>query len=457
VEPGRRGRTQHHGASRALIVTAVPLAAVAALGGAPTAATFPLLLAAAFAFLINGGSDLLSRDTRWLDAALVAFLAGAVLQFVLLPTDVIAAISPATPRVQSVLLLDVPRPWRSLSIDSTLTRDSVASAASALLVFWAARYAFGRRRLRAAARLVAIAGGAIAVVGLVQQITSPRLLLWTWSLQDPGAHPYGPFVNRNHFATWLLMALALTAGYLVVHLRSHRVSRRSRRLLVHDVLADGTALLLGASAAVMTIALFAAGSRGALAGLAAAIVTALVLSRRAGVSRRALFTAAAIVIAMLGVAAWINADILAGRLIAGTEVSRGTIWRETIPVIRDFPLTGTGLGTYRSAMTVYQQSKSELLFNQAHNEYLQLAAEGGLLLTIPAVVAVLAWLGLAIDRLGSDRRDVAVLRVAALAAMTGVATQCIWDATLRMPANAMLFALLAAVVTHRKSTGDTSD
>jgi O-antigen ligase len=182
-----------------------------------------------------------------------------------------------------------------------------------------------------------------------------------------------------------------------------------------------------------------------------------VLSRRAGVSRRALFTGTGVVIVVLGGAAWINADILAGRLIGGTEVSRGTIWRETIPVIRDFPLTGTGLGTYRSAMTVYQQSKSELLFNQAHNEYLQLVAEGGLLLTIPAVAAFLAWLGLAIDRRGGDRRDVAVLRVAALAAMAGVATQCIWDATLRMPANAMLFALLAAVVTHRKSTAGTAD
>ena len=49
---------------------------------------------------------------------------------------------------------------------------------------------------------------------------------------------------------------------------------------------------------------------------------------------------------------------------------------ETLPIIRDFPLTGTGAGTFPTAMLVYQQSDRRLFFNQAHNHYLQFAAEG---------------------------------------------------------------------------------
>ena len=73
------------------------------------------------------------------------------------------------------------------------------------------------------------------------------------------------------------------------------------------------------------------------------------------------------------------------------------IWRETLPVVRDVWLAGTGAGTYQKAMMVYQQSERTVYFNQPHNHYLQVAAEGGLLLAGAVSLALAAFARIAVS------------------------------------------------------------
>jgi O-antigen ligase len=127
---------------------------------------------------------------------------------------------------------------------------------------------------------------------------------------------------------------------------------------------------------------------------------------------------------------------------------RFTIWRETWPMARDFPFTGIGVGAFERGMSLYQQSTRLLFFNHAHNEYLQVIVEGGLLMAVPAAVAVVT-AGLAIrSRLQGDRTPMFWIRAGAASAMIAAAVQSIWDTGLRMPANAALFALAAAIALH---------
>ena len=77
--------------------------------------------------------------------------------------------------------------------------------------------------------------------------------------------------------------------------------------------------------------------------------------------------------------------------------SRLTIWRESLPMLRDFWLTGTGAGTYAEAMTLYQQSRFWVgsmqrwaHFNNAHSHYVQVASEGGLLVGLPVAAGARA-------------------------------------------------------------------
>jgi O-antigen ligase len=158
-----------------------------------------------------------------------------------------------------------------------------------------------------------------------------------------------------------------------------------------------------------------------------------------------------------------NAGALADRVgetIAGGIGGRRVIWSDTWRMVQDFWLTGIGAGAYQRGMLVYQQHlRGQFYFNHAHNEYLQLAAEGGVLLGIPVAVALLTGIRQTVGRLRRDDTPIFWIRAGAASGMLAVGVQSLWETGLRMPANAALFALLAAVALHdagdrhRTSTG----
>lgn len=436
-------------------MSAVALGALAALGGAYPSATIPILVGAALAFLVSG-ARVGSGDTRVLDLSLVALAAGAVLQILPLPAGLAASISPHLDTLRDALRLDPGGQPATLSVDPRLTRAGLASLASVLLLFWAAREAFGRRGVRSAARAVAWSGFALTVITLVQRATAPDRLMWWWMPADPGAQPFGPFVNRNHLGTWLVMAVALTAGYLVAHTRSQAQGPTSMRLRVRDWLADGNGLFLSGAIAMMLLGIAATLSRAAILGTVAALAAGTLIGgvHLRGRGARVAVAAAAIVLAA---AVWPNREGLARKFDAVTTASRLDIWRETLPVVRDFWLTGTGVGTYGPAMLQYQKRMREVHLNQAHSEYLQVAAEGGLLLLVPTAVAAFAVLHLARRRIKDDTRAMAWLRIGAAAGLAGVAVQGLFETGLRIPANALLAALLAAILLHGQRPSATAD
>jgi O-antigen ligase len=130
--------------------------------------------------------------------------------------------------------------------------------------------------------------------------------------------------------------------------------------------------------------------------------------------------------------------------------SRAEIWRQTVPIVRDFPLFGAGAGAFRRAMLVYQQSDRALFFNQAHNQVLQIAAEGGVVLLLLAAIAAVA-LGRQIAvRLASDRSPMFWIRLGAAAGIAGVLVQSLWETGLRIPANGLLFAVNCAIASFEE-------
>lgn len=437
----------------ALIVVAVPLGAVAAFGGVYASSTFPLLVAAVLAFLglTRGALASAADGHRAIDLSLIAFLAAIGVQLLPLPAAAVELLSPNLEPVRTRLTLTGDAAWRSLSLDPAITRTSLASAATAVLTFWTARDVFGRGGVRTAVRAIGLAGLVVALVTAAQRATAPDTLLWAWNVTTPSANPFGPFIYRNAFASWLIMAAAATTGYTITHVRSYELLRISSfRLALRNVLADGTGLVFGGAAAIMLLTLISSLSRGGLIGSAAAVVVGHLLARGRSVGRDGGTRLSVLLVALvLGAGVVMNLVGLAERLAVGSEASRTTIWRETLPVVTDFPLTGTGMGTYARSMLVYQRTTPDILFNHAHSEYVQMVAEGGALVTVPALVVLVAFVALARRRVGADRREMLWVRLASAAGMAGVGVQCLFDSTLRTPANALLFALLAALVVYQ--------
>jgi O-antigen ligase len=409
------------------------------------------------------------RSWRLLDAALIAIALAIVVQLLPLPAAAVNALSPGAARIRSALqftpLTPGPGDLTTLSVDRTSTAGAFGVVALGILSFWVARALFSSGgHTRAFCRALAVIGAVAAVAALVQKAVTPKLLLFTIEPLARSTNPFGAFTNRNHMAAWLLLIAAPLAGYLIARMRIHDEDFRGHwRPWFKHFLVSGMALTAIALATVIGV-LLATLSRSGMIGLGAAAVVAWRLGQpRMSIERSTLpvrlgVAGVALLVAML----FIDIDGWATRLQetfaeAPESFSRTTIWRETVPIIRDFWLTGTGAGTYADAMTQYQQSRIWVgsmqrwaHFNNAHSHYLQLLSEGGVLLAFPVLVAFFTFVKLARAAVLADKGEMFWVRVGATAGLAGLAVQSIWEVALTMPANAVLAGVLAGLVLYQR-------
>jgi hypothetical protein len=432
-----------------------------AVAGVYVWASAPLVVAAATlaaAFRPRIGS---STETRLLDHALVASAVAVALQLSPLPLSLLTFISPKAETVRSGLLLrsvpEAAQGWAPASLAPGSTAYALALVVTSLVVFWTARQVCAQGGTRPLVRAVAMIGLLAAVVAIVQQAGDPTLIYGRWMPRDEGARPFGPFVNRNHFATWVLMAFPLAAGYVAASVSAHKPGRRiaSEMAAVLQGL-GGSAAWAAAAAAVMTIGLMASTSRSGLIGLSVSLIAAAWIGRRRMDRRARLWGLTGAMVFATVVFAYVNLQPLLQRVEETLTVGAGgrpQIWRQTLPMVHDFWMTGTGLGTYQTAMLVYQQMNRAVFVNQAHNQYLQLLAEGGLLAAVPVLTSLFAFFGLFRRRFRADSSPSAWIRIGAITGIVAVAVQSFWETGLRMPANGVLFAVAAAIAVHRPAGG----
>jgi O-antigen ligase len=395
------------------------------------------------------------RGTRWLDLALLAYVSGVALQRVPLPPGLRLGLSPALRAVDLQLRVDAPLipgadTLHALSVNPHGTTLSLLVAAGVVLTFWCARAIFARGGVRFGVRAVAAMGFALAVFGIAQHTTAPHSFYGTTVPRQ--VSPFGPYLNHSDFATWLVMGLLLTSGYLIARLHSGHSGTDAPRLpasLAESF--DNRAMWLSTAAAAMAAGLVVGLSRSGLIAALAGLATLWLLSSARMERRGRAWLLGAFGLLVVAALAFANTTAVAGRI---DETIRGiggrtAIWRATWPMAKDFWLTGIGAGAYERAMVVYQPSPHETFFNHAHNDYLQVLSEGGVLLALPAAAVVVAGIIGIRRRLRDDRTSIYWVRAGAASGLVAVAVQSIWEVGLRVPANALLFAVLAGIALHR--------
>ena len=434
---------------------------LASIGGRYAWPVLPGLIAAAGLFLLSGARVGADPGTRSLDAVVIAALAFIGLQLAPLPPAIVAALSPETPNLQDAYALAPLGTWRPLSIHPSATRAGFAVALAAALVFWAAREAFSRGGSRA--RPSAGVGG-VRVRPRVARAARDRATHGALAVDRPRS-ARGPLrtVRRSQPARDVA-----GPGHqprrrlpLAMHVRAHMTDcmrRGSHATLV--ALSDGGALAMLGCLAAMLLTLAATLSRSGFVALVAAAVVGASLGRRD--RTRGLWMGMAAAAALLAVAAWLNLQGLVQRVMSTLApanpdaVSRLTIWRDTLRIVRAFPFVGTGQGTFADAMFVYQQTARQVLFNHAHDEYLQLLTEGGVVMLLLVVLGLVLLARAVQHRLDGDESSHRFVRIGAAAGLAAVAVQSIWETGLRAPANLLLAALLAAlaVVERREPSSE---
>src|SRR5204863_544824 len=274
----------------------------------------------------------------------------------------------------------IPGPNRPLSIEPADTLLALIVVASIVLLFWCLRAMFERGGARATVKAVAGIRLFVSPLAIVQHLMPLPLFDAAWGLPDQGLRPFGPFVNRNDFAGWLIMAIPVTAGYGVARVQSRR---RAGEPFDAGIAVDSKSIWLAMAVCLMTAGLLGSLSRSGLLGAFAGFVFFALLSRRRLTARRAGWALAGLGLALAIGSAYADMGALSTRFMEG-PLSEGlagrlSIWRQTWPVVRDFWPFGTGVGTYRAVMVPYQTMSRYFAISHADNEFLQILAEGGLL------------------------------------------------------------------------------
>jgi O-antigen ligase len=308
-------------------------------------------------------------------------------------------------------------------------------------------------------------GTLVSVLGIVQRVTWNHRLYWIGPEIEGGA-PFGPFVNRAHFAGLMVVIVPLALALVIARRPGERRHRR-RRLTWRDRLREWNSTETDATrlipflVLVMGGAALVSGSRGGAVALLVALLAMTVGSLAHGQSwsgwaaRLALGT---VLIVLTG--AWIGGDIvygtverLAEELGRPAESPRLLVWADALKLWRAAPVVGTGFATFGVAFPAFRTLQAPVVFSHAESDWVQLLTDTGVVGLALALAAV-GSLGLALLRRyrHTESRWARALALAGLVALGGTVVQGIANFNLPVMSNFIYLALAVALAARATDT-----
>jgi O-antigen ligase len=324
-----------------------------------------------------------------------------------------------------------------LTANPYLTRTELLKLVSYFIVFFLTAQAFRERAdLVRLVWFLVFLGFAVSLLGIIQHFTAEGKIYWFREVTS-GGDPFGPYVNRNHFAGFVELVLPVGLALLVF------------RGLHRDAFS-----MVGLLTVVPLGALILSGSRGGIVSLAfeLGVLALLARSRKrpegpriAGIAIVGL--AAAALIAWLGAGQAIErfSKVRAGDVLLER---RTTMFRGALHVFLDHPITGAGLGTLVAVYPRYETGYDGKVVDHAHNDYVEILAETGILGGL--CCAAFLWILFQEARRNFEAEQghfSRALHAAAITAVGGLLLHSFVDFNLHIPSNALLFLLQAYLAT----------
>ena len=307
-------------------------------------------------------------------------------------------------------------------------------------------------------------GVAISLFGLIQSLTTqdPRTIFWTVPLLNGGA-PFGPYVNRNNAAGYLLICLGASLGLVAMTLaREHKGPKPlgtkdlpfwtqfNNHFLrfIADLDAPKVAAML--CPVIISVGIIGSLSRGGVLAMLTAFGATLLLY---GMARRPSFSAFIFIPAFglaIMLAFWLGmGDQFINRMESVETVNvldqqdyRIQHWIDTWPATSEFGLFGSGVGAYDEVHRIYNDGSVQVVFRYAENQFYQALVELG---WVGLILLLSAWaltFYFSFFLLFKGASPVTIgLGVAGLFTTTGVAVASVFDFGLYIPANMLLMSV----------------
>jgi O-antigen ligase len=321
----------------------------------------------------------LARGAKPMLAIAGAVLALILVQLLPLPYRIWSALPGRDVAVATLQAARIGTPWHALSEDPGATVQSALTLLPALAMLLTG-VMLDRQGLKRVILAILVCAGASLLLGWLQMLAGVQSALYVYGGQHERLS-IGLFSNRNHQADLLCLG-ALMAGAVLYALSPRVEILRRRGVLIAGLVAALFGLGVLSTASRMGAALF-------IPAAAVTIILTLIDARARKITPRnlAAIASVAVVFAALG---WAGFDQLLSRFQASVDL-RDTIWPDAWYLAKNVWPVGTGFGTFDQAYPPIESlaGVTPLFINAAHEDYLQIAIEGG----APALLILLAFFG----------------------------------------------------------------
>lgn len=307
-----------------------------------------------------------------------------------------------------------------------------------LLCFLATQSLLRTSQARKIAAILTSYGSGLAIFSLLQGVSANGKLYW---LRQPrlGGWIYGPYVNHNHYAGLMELLVPIPLVFAL-----SRLAPEKKRVAA------------GIAAAIMVGTIFLSGSRGGMISICVEMTVFAVILLRQKEGMRMVVGAAAFALVLLSMLTWLGGKELTSRVSSisketSSEISGGTrlsIDRDALRMFRARPVLGWGLRTFPVVYPQFRSFYTNFFINEAHNDYLQLLDEMGVL-----GFAVMLWFLMIVYRRGfAKSKDwntnvTGAVTLACILAATGILVHSLFDFNLQIPANAAIFYVFCSLAT----------
>jgi len=315
------------------------------------------------------------------------------------------------------------------------------------LFFFLLRWRHSKKDVIRLIPIIMLVGVAESLYGMFEFFSGHKYILHL-NMEAEIAAVTGTFLNRNYFAGYLLMVIPLSLGYLFS--REATQINRFRGWRERLISLDGKTLLIGFCVIVMVLGLLFSASRMGISSLLLSFTLLSLLFRNP--SRGQKFSRTSILILGLALlwAAWIGLDAVISRFFTSSEDFKGRwiFWVNTFQIFKDFPIFGSGLGTFTWVFPMYRSFHLIGIATHAENDYLQLASEVGLVGVGLLLILFLFLLYKAIPgiRSLSHRDSGRYIGIGGLVGILALMFHSIVERNIQVPSNALLYVILWAIV-----------
>ncbi|MDP3014030.1 MAG: O-antigen ligase family protein [Candidatus Subteraquimicrobiales bacterium] len=394
----------------------------------------------------------------WILVFPVAMIVLTVLQIVPLPDWLLGLISPSACRIYKTFANDAAGSWRTISIYPDATIQELFKLLSYTSVFFVViNHYRTKAQVNSLVRIIIYMGCFLAVFAVLQKMTWNGRLFWFYPLREGltsnMGYIWGPYINHNHFAGYMEMAIPLAIGFLL-YKRSRMGSlshiplrtKIARLLDSSDIVAMA---LLSLAVVTMSAALFLSLSRGGMIGFTASMFfligimrTSRTLKKKAGLF--ALLGLAVFFVVVL--ASWDRIEDRFEEIGKEQKIMRPEVWADTVNMVKDFPILGTGLGTFGGIYPHYQTGNSRFVFEHAENDYIEILTDTGIIGFI-IIIGMASLFFYSVIKAWRFRHNTFVkcIAVGGISSCVAIAVHSFTDFNMRIPANALLLTVIAGI------------